>query len=493
MTPSEELFKLIKSLSKNEKRYFSLYATVNAKQQIQTKLFDIISEMETYDEVIVKKKLGKTIDSKRLSSEKVYLFNLILKCLRQYKSETSDIVQTRNYVTDLYELYDRGLYKSCVRLLDKAEQHSFDMDQLNTIYEIKLLTIRFMNGSVKFREFFKKSFEDVERELEDVADELFIHAQLYTAHRRLFGLQMRNAIPSVIRATEEFVVLSKQIDALQNAFHTSINKKFFLQCRSLIHFFNENLDEALVDQQEILRLLNDGNMKRSHLKQRSFIQISCNAVFLLIEKNQLEEAEKLANEIISLEKEFESLPPAIFYQGCVLPRVQLVEIALRKGELDNVQRLADDLDNFVDYDITQIPSNAPNIVLSTLIEARIVNNEFRKANRVLLKLKEIPESSRSRTLRIPLYEALIHFQQGNHELLPGIAKGFAKKLKQDEISSPWLTSFFELLIALNAPRIAPELLQAKKDFLLNNCDTTIRSTVETLGVLEKITSWTAGK
>jgi len=52
MKPSNELFDLIKSLSKSEKRFFKLQSSLQSGDKNYVRLFDCIDRMEEYDEEI---------------------------------------------------------------------------------------------------------------------------------------------------------------------------------------------------------------------------------------------------------------------------------------------------------------------------------------------------------------------------------------------------------------------------------------------------------
>ena len=54
MKPSTELFQLIKSLSKSEKRYFKLTSSLQSGDKNYMKLFDAIELQDSYDEQEIK-------------------------------------------------------------------------------------------------------------------------------------------------------------------------------------------------------------------------------------------------------------------------------------------------------------------------------------------------------------------------------------------------------------------------------------------------------
>ena len=58
MIKKEQLFALIKSLTKAEKRYFKLFASVNNTDANYILLFDAIDAQDVYDEKRIKEKFA---------------------------------------------------------------------------------------------------------------------------------------------------------------------------------------------------------------------------------------------------------------------------------------------------------------------------------------------------------------------------------------------------------------------------------------------------
>ena len=91
MKPSTELFKLIKSLTKSEKRFFKLSSSLQAGDKNYLKIFDYIEKQNEYNEEDLKAAFAKETFIKHLPSEKNHLYKLILKSLRSFYSEQSVI------------------------------------------------------------------------------------------------------------------------------------------------------------------------------------------------------------------------------------------------------------------------------------------------------------------------------------------------------------------------------------------------------------------
>ena len=124
-TVSDDLFQLIKALTKQEKRYFKLHASrhVIGKENKYVKLFDAIDQQKEYNEERIKKKFNHAPITRQLHVAKNYLYHLLLDSLRSYhesKSEDKFFTLLRNAQL----LFNKGLYckadssKTFVKVLD---------------------------------------------------------------------------------------------------------------------------------------------------------------------------------------------------------------------------------------------------------------------------------------------------------------------------------------------------------------------------------------
>src|SRR3989344_6134145 len=89
MIASDQLFKLIKSLNKQEKRYFQLFSGMHRDESTYTLLFDFINKQKEYDEVAIKKHFSSEKFIEQLPVAKHNLYKAILKSMRQYHSAHS--------------------------------------------------------------------------------------------------------------------------------------------------------------------------------------------------------------------------------------------------------------------------------------------------------------------------------------------------------------------------------------------------------------------
>ena len=121
MKPSIELFKLIQSLSKSEKRFFKMSSSLQSGDKNYLKIFDIIEKQEEYDEEEIKKIFKNEVFIKHLPSEKNHLYKLILKSLRSFYSEQSISSILKQEIKNVEILYNKALYKECEKFVSRAK------------------------------------------------------------------------------------------------------------------------------------------------------------------------------------------------------------------------------------------------------------------------------------------------------------------------------------------------------------------------------------
>ena len=121
-TVSNDLFDLIQSLTKQEKRYFKLYASrhVIGEQNKYVLLFDAIGKQKSYDEPKIKIKFKGQTFIKQLHVTKNYLYNLILRSLRDYTSSESD--KAYELLRNAKILYKKGLRTQSEKVLARAKK-----------------------------------------------------------------------------------------------------------------------------------------------------------------------------------------------------------------------------------------------------------------------------------------------------------------------------------------------------------------------------------
>lgn len=152
ISKSNHVFKLVKSLSKAEKRNFRLFATriQNRDELLFLRLFDLIDKQKSIDDELLIKQLGN-IGKSSYSNLKRHLYAQIISSLRIVHKEKRANFKVREYLDYAYILYGKGLYLQALKILrlakNKAIQHHLPYMQLILIEFEKIIESRHITRS----------------------------------------------------------------------------------------------------------------------------------------------------------------------------------------------------------------------------------------------------------------------------------------------------------------------------------------------------------
>ncbi len=151
----ENLFVLIKSLSKSEKRQFKLYVGrmgSNADSKF-LKLFNLIDKIDKYDEKIILSK--KIVSKQQLSNLKAHLYKQVLISLKLNPFHHNTRIKIREQLDFATILYNKGLYKQSLKLLDKAKSLALKNEEKYIAFEVveleKLIESQYITRSMSNR------------------------------------------------------------------------------------------------------------------------------------------------------------------------------------------------------------------------------------------------------------------------------------------------------------------------------------------------------
>ena len=137
-TPSDKLFRLIKSLSPSEKRYFIVWSQSKAGRLSRFKqLFELNDQAEALNDPEFVKKIypGESVEGKKYTELKAYLYDLILKALQAFDEQTSVEYRLRHLLQSVSVLFKRGLYSDCREQLTKARRLAIYYENFSIILE----------------------------------------------------------------------------------------------------------------------------------------------------------------------------------------------------------------------------------------------------------------------------------------------------------------------------------------------------------------------
>lgn len=161
---NDNLFVLIKSLSKSEKRNFKLFVNrldINIDSKFLS-LFTLLDKMKEYDENLILE--SNIVTKQQLSNLKAHLYKQILISLRMTPHNQNIRILIREQLDFATILYHKGLYKQSLKILDKTKQLALENEEKNIAYEI-----------VELEKVIESQY--ITRSLENRADELTLQAK----------------------------------------------------------------------------------------------------------------------------------------------------------------------------------------------------------------------------------------------------------------------------------------------------------------------------
>ncbi len=134
---SEQVFNLIKSLSKGEKRFFTLYAArlSNSQDKKFMILYNAIVNQNSYNEALILKQ-NKELNQKQFSNLKAHLYLQILKSIKLCNSSNLENIKITECLDFARILYNKCLYKECIKMIDKAKMMAIENDRSVLLLEI---------------------------------------------------------------------------------------------------------------------------------------------------------------------------------------------------------------------------------------------------------------------------------------------------------------------------------------------------------------------
>lgn len=151
----DNLFLLIKSLTKSEKRQFKLYVGRlggNADSKFLN-LFNLLDKALSYNE----KEIVKTglVKKQQLANVKAHLYKQILISLKLNPFHQNIRSQIREQLDFASILYHKGLYKQSLKILDKSKEIAIGHEEKNLAYEIveleKIIESQYITRSISNR------------------------------------------------------------------------------------------------------------------------------------------------------------------------------------------------------------------------------------------------------------------------------------------------------------------------------------------------------
>ncbi len=139
-----DLFDLVQSLTRQEKRYFTLRANASSgKNKQYQELYEAILKQTVYDEQALRATFGS-----RLPPLKQSLYDNLLGALREFRANNSRSVKMKQQIEEAQLLYEKKLYDQCSVRLTSAKRIAEELNNCLALLEINLEERRLANTRI---------------------------------------------------------------------------------------------------------------------------------------------------------------------------------------------------------------------------------------------------------------------------------------------------------------------------------------------------------
>ena len=182
---SDELYLLIKSLKKAEKRNFKLFVKRNSSSGdlkiIQ--LFDAIDNGDIYDEELFLKKYPG-FNKQQIPNLKAHLYKQVLASLRVMRDESNIDLQLHEQLDFARILYNKGLHVQSLKMLDKIKESAKEHNQLTFLLQV-LIFEKKIEGLHITRSIENRA-ADLSKEVDEMGERLVMIGKLSNLSLRLY-------------------------------------------------------------------------------------------------------------------------------------------------------------------------------------------------------------------------------------------------------------------------------------------------------------------
>jgi hypothetical protein len=249
----DDLFALIKAMSPSEKRYFSVNNSRKRDSKGQEErseyldLYDLLSKMEEYDDTKLKQAFKA-----RLADTKAYLYDAILRSIRQYRSKRLRYGQIKDKILDARYLNDLGLYDQAFASLDSAAEMAESIDDNLSLLEINRERRKIMR--MQLNQPMIEALADCIAEYPQTLQKIQIEADHLEKYDQIMSKMVLNAMVKSEEEQQDLAQDFKLMLDLNNEPTRPLARLRFFQGRFFYYYYLGDLQNAYKNSNEVLKI-----------------------------------------------------------------------------------------------------------------------------------------------------------------------------------------------------------------------------------------------
>ncbi|MCB0396520.1 MAG: hypothetical protein KDD36_07695 [Flavobacteriales bacterium] len=239
-TVSNDLFDLIRSMSRNEKIYFKRYAKRHADNHNNNyiRLFDLIDEQPEYNE---QKLAARGFPKDGLARTKNYLHKTILETLQNYHAENKVETILKNQLAQVQILFEKTLFDQAGKLVVKTKKLASEYDEFPVLLEALKWEIRLYGNDLNF-----KRIERINAEQKKIIDKFNEFLEMESLSNIMFGIFRSEGYTGkkVVLDRIEQIIQHPRLQESEHKLTSFLSVQHYHSVFGLYHFITGNFQQA---------------------------------------------------------------------------------------------------------------------------------------------------------------------------------------------------------------------------------------------------------
>ncbi len=433
MKASTELFDLIKSLSKSEKRFFKLTSSLQSGEKNYLKIFDYVDKQKVYDEEELKDAFSHETFIKHFPSEKNHLYKLILKSLRSFHSDKSISSVLKQEVKNVEILYKKALYKECNKFVSRAKKQAILHEKFYYWFELLSWEKLLLEEAYEAGRF-ERNLDELIDEEQEVIDKLRNLAEYQMLYSRINFLYRSGGFSKNEAEREEVDKIANH--PLIKGKNTALSSRAATICyyiQGLCAATNRDYQTSFVKFLRVKTILDENPLLKRDLPKR-YVRTLKNLLYCYIDNNELDKAEETIQMMrdLSSERGFDSIDVKVkIFTSSYIAELMICD---RRGTYDRSLEIANQIIKGIESYGHKINKEQQIVFYYNLtyvyFGAEQYNNALKWVNNLLNDNEQVLRQDIYNFAR--LFNLIIHFELENYDLLEYVIKSTSRYLKKQK-------------------------------------------------------------
>lgn len=464
MKQSQELFNLIRSMDKNEKRYFKMQIQQNQRNGGSNYglIFDSLNGLPVYDEEKVKRRIEDPKVVQNLPTLKYQLFKLLLRTLRHYHENQSIVSELRCSLEEIEILRQKNLKDSALRLIEKAKKRAVKFEQKVFVLQLCAIEREILESFsiISQRDSIRETLE-----LENETSSNY-HDWLELIHHRSKVI-IAESYPNHLRPpeVEEELnrILNSRVVRYHNRHQSKVNRIIALQIKS----YNARLNRSYEKMYEYLKSIIDTYNSDDELLRsdslgylQEYDKYISSFLFTARHAFLVDETEKL--EAIEFHTPFER------FESEIIVRFRKLMYYLNFTTIEESQEQMSDIANWL-WNVKRTNFRRYIVMINNMMVYYFWWGKWKLAGRWANKLIITSISEQNQGLHSfgRIIQIILHIEAGNYDIITSLIRSAKRAMTKDRDLSKFEALIFKYFKAIERDPQSDQVKSALEELNLH--------------------------